>query len=394
MPEMEPGLLAAPPTVDYFQSQLGAMLALLENLVAQDTPASSKVNLDRMVRQMAQQLSSAGGTVEVLPQADMGDILRATWDGAGGVGGQVLVLGHLDTVWPLGEAAQRPFRIEDGLAFGPGVLDMKAGLVELVFAMRGLASLSARPARRVVALLTCDEEVGSPGSRELIEVEARRSQAVLVLEPAMPDGALKTARKGWGLFHLAVHGRAAHAGANPQSGVSAIEELARQISYLHNLTDYDLGTTVNVGVVRGGTRPNVIAADADAEIDVRVTTLAEAERILPAIRDLKPCLIGSQVEVSGGWNRPPMERTAGNAALFERARLLARGLGFDVAQAASGAASDGNFAAALGIPTLDGLGAVGVGPHAEDEYIEVASLPQRTALLACLLADVELLEAA
>jgi glutamate carboxypeptidase len=264
---------------------------------------------------------------------------------------------------------------------------MKAGLVQLIFAMRFLMDREDALAGRVVALITSDEEIGSPGSREIIEGEARRSRAVLVPEPATPSGALKTARKGWGLFRLATTGRAAHAGANPEAGVSAIEELAHQTLRLHSLTDHHLGTTVNVGVVRGGSRPNVIAAQAEAEVDLRVATLAEAERVLPLIHGLQPELKESRVEVTGGLNRPPMERTAGNASLFERARALARGLGFEVSDAASGAASDGNFSTALGIPTLDGLGAVGVGPHAEDERIEIGSLPDRAALIACLLAD-------
>jgi glutamate carboxypeptidase len=391
---MEPGRLAGPSTLDYFQPQQEAMLALLGDLVSQDTPASHKAGLDRMVEQLAGELQRCGGAVEILPRANGGNILRAVWDGAGDGGGQTLVLCHLDTVWPQGEAARRPFKIVEGLAYGPGVLDMKAGVVQLVFAMRALAALGVPPAGRVVALLTCDEEVGSSDSRDLIEAEAAQSRAVLVPEPAAPDGALKTARKGWGLFRLAVHGKAAHAGANPEAGVSAIEEMARQIVYLHSLTDFAVGTTVNVGVVHGGSRPNVIAASAEAQVDVRIARIREAEHILPAIQGLKPSLPGARVEITGGLNRPPMERTAGNEALFKRARALARGLGFDVGEMASGAASDGNFATALGIPTLDGLGAVGVGPHAEHEYIEIASLPQRTALLACLLTDTAPLEGA
>lgn len=335
--------------------------------------------------EMAQVLSSAAAAAEVIPRSKVGNVLRATW--AGGAGGQILVLGHLDTVWPMGEVERRPFRNQNGLAYGPGVLDMKAGVVQLVFALRGVSALGVDLDKRVVCLLTCDEEIGSPESREIIEAEAPRSQAVFVLEPATPDGALKTSRKGWGLYHLTATGRAAHAGANPELGVSAIEELAHQIAGLHALTDFELGTTINVGVISGGTRPNVIAERAEAEVDLRVKTLAEAERIRPLLENREPHLRGTRVEVAGGLNRPPMERTSGNVALFRRAVLAAHGLGFTVGEASSGAASDGNFSTALGIPTLDGLGAVGAGPHAVDEHIEISSLPQRAALLACLLTD-------
>jgi glutamate carboxypeptidase len=383
---MKQGLLASSSTIDYFQSQLDAMLVLLEDLVSQDTPASNKDGLDRMIRQVSEELcSSFDSTAEILPIADAGDILRVSWNGNVQSKDQILVLCHLDTVWPPGEAAKRPFNIVEGRAYGPGVLDMKAGVVQLVFAMRGLEALGFQPNTRIVALLTCDEEIGSVNSREIIENEAQQSRAVLVPEPAMPDGALKTGRKGWGLFRLMAYGRTAHAGANPESGLSAIEELARQIIYLHSLTDYAVGTTVNVGVVQGGTRPNVIAGYSEAEIDVRVSTLAEAEHVLAAINDLKPILNGSRISINGGLNRPPMGRTAGNVKLFQQAHFLAHELGFYVDEAISGAASDGNFSASLGIPTLDGLGAVGAGPHAEDEYIDVASLPESTALLACLL---------
>jgi len=361
------------------------MLAMLEELVSRDTPASSKTALDELVDEMAEVLSSAAAVAEVIPRSKVGNVLRATW--AGGPGGQILVLGHLDTVWPMGEVERRQFRTQNGFAYGPGVLDMKAGVVQLVFALRGVPALGVEPSKRVVCLLTCDEEIGSPESREIIEAEARRSQAVFVLEPATPDGALKTSRKGWGLYHLTATGRAAHAGANPELGVSAIEELAHQVTGLHALTDFELGTTINVGVISGGTRPNVIAERAEAEVDLRVKTLAEAERIRPLLENRVPHLPGARVKVAGGLNRPPMERTSGNVALFRRAVLAAQGLGFTLGEASSGAASDGNFSTALGIPTLDGLGAVGSGPHAVYEHIEISSIPQRASLLACLLTD-------
>jgi glutamate carboxypeptidase len=285
-------------------------------------------------------------------------------------------------VWPAGELSKRAFSIEDGTARGPGVFDMKSGIVLSIMALR---SLTDRP---VTVLLTSDEEAGSSSSRALIEAEASRCRAVLVLEPSLPGGALKTARKGVGRFTIKAIGRAAHAGIEPEKGVNAIEEISKQILKLQRMSDSRRGTTVTVGVVQGGTRSNVVPAEAGAEIDVRVTTIEEAERIAHAIKSLDAELDDARLEIHGGITRPPMERTEDTARLFRLAQDLAAQIGMDLREGATGGASDGNFTAALGIPTLDGLGAVGGGAHATDEWVDIPSLPERAALIAGLIENI------
>ncbi len=302
--------------------------------------------------------------------------------------GQLLLLGHVDTVWPVGTIRQRPFRVEGDTAWGPGTYDMKGGVVLALWALRAMRELGLHSRRTVTFLLNADEETGSRSSRAAIEEEARRSAAALVLEPAMPNGDLKTWRKGVGLFHLEITGKAAHAGADPQKGANAIEELAVQIRRLHALTDHSVGTTVNVGVVGGGSRPNVVADRAWAEIDVRVLRSAEIGRIEPAILGLTASVPGTTVKVTGGIDRPPMERTQGALRLFERARELAAELGLAVGETGTGGASDGNLTAALGVPTLDGMGVVGDGAHAEKEFVDLRSLPVRAALVARMIETV------
>ncbi|MBE3589453.1 MAG: M20/M25/M40 family metallo-hydrolase [Firmicutes bacterium] len=301
-----------------------------------------------------------GAEVEQLPDP-AGPMVRIALPGSGR---PVLLLAHFDTVWPLGTLERMPVRLEDGRLYGPGAFDMKAGLVQGLYALAALAACT-RPAERppVVLLCTSDEETGSDRSRARIEEEARRSRAVLVLEPAMgPEGALKTWRKGVGGFTVEVRGRAAHAGGDHAAGRNAIVELARHILDLERLTDYERGTTVNVGVVSGGTRSNVVPERAVAEIDFRVMTVDEAERLERVIRGLAPHAEGFQVHVEGGLNRPPLEERM-TRELFALAQEAARGLGFEVAAGGTGGGSDGNFTAAIGVPTLDGLGAVGDGAH-------------------------------
>jgi glutamate carboxypeptidase len=286
----------------------------------------------------------------------------------------------------MGTLASIPFSVDaDGVARGPGCFDMKSGLVLLYFALRCVAAELRRPLR---ILFTRDEEVGSTSSRPLIERYARGAVAAYVLESPLPGGTLKTARKGTGDFLVRVDGRAAHAGVEPQKGISATLELAHQTIALHALNDFAAGTTVNVGVVHGGTRPNVVAAAAEAQVDIRVSTLAEAARLEAAIRGLKPVLPGARLTITGGLNRPPMERSAAMGALFARAREIAASMDVDIDEGSTGGGSDGNFTAALGIPTLDGLGAEGEGAHAAHEHVLTDSLPRRAALLAGLFTSV------
>ena len=363
-----------------------AMLEALEALVVRESPSRDKPALDALASYLAARFSSLGLTFDRLAnESGGGDHLRATFGEASDPRTPGLVLCHFDTVWPLGTLARMPFRVEGNHAHGPGGFDMKASLVLCEFALHAIRAQSRRPPRPIVFLFTSDEEIGSPDSRRLIEAEARRSAYVLVMEPPLADGRLKTARKGVGRFTLEITGRAAHAGVEPEKGVSAVTELAHQILSVNALADPPAGTTVNVGVVHGGTTTNVVPAHATAEIDVRVTTLDEARRIDAAMPSLRPILPGASLAVRGGFNRPPMERTPQVAALFERAREVGRLVGLDLGEGSTGGGSDGNFTAALGIPTLDGLGTPGAGAHAEHEHVVIDALPVRAALLAELL---------
>ncbi|GBD15206.1 Carboxypeptidase G2 [bacterium HR26] len=362
-----------------------ALLESLREIVTLESPSTDKAAVDRLARLLQERCRGLGAEVTVYPQAEYGDLMVASWPARGRDAEPLLVMTHIDTVWPLGTIERRPFVVEDDVARGPGVFDMKASVAMMLEAVRWLdeRGLEHRPIRW---LINTEEEVGSPVSRPLIEELARQSSYVLCLEPPVPPmGALKTSRKGVGIFTVRIRGRAAHAGADPEKGVSAIQELANQIQYLHSLTDFSLGTTVNVGVVGGGTRPNVVAEEAWARVDLRVATMSEAERVVAAILGSRPWLPGAEVTVEGGLNRPPMERTPVIVAAFERAREIGREIGLELTEAATGGASDGNFTAALGVPTIDGLGCPGDGGHAEHEYIRISGLVERTALLIALL---------
>jgi glutamate carboxypeptidase len=361
------------------------MLDVLRTLVEHESPSSGKAGLDSLAGLLAERFRNAGARVELLANPNGGDHILARLDGGARTTRPALILGHFDTVWPVGTLAGRPFRIEEDRAFGPGIFDMKAGLVLAEFALRALRKLGHEPPRPLVLLFTADEEIGSPTSRSTIESTARDCEYVLVLEPPLPGGALKTARKGVGRFTVEVEGRPAHAGIEPEKGVSAIQELAHQVLRLHALNDLPAGTTINVGLVRGGTTPNVVAAHAVGEVDVRVRTMDEARRIESALRSLDAVTPGAIVRVNGGFNRPPMERTPPIARLFEQARDIGRSIDLDLAEGSTGGGSDGNFTAALGVPTLDGLGVPGAGAHAEHEHIEIATLAERAALIAALI---------
>jgi glutamate carboxypeptidase len=365
----------------YCESHLDELLAFIETLVRLESPSTDKAAVDRCGRALTDRLRTLGGAVDLIPTGARGDHVRARF---GGDGRPVLLLGHVDTVWPLGTLERMPLRRDGSRLYGPGTFDMKAGIGIATLAIQALEATSARHPP-VVMLWTTDEEIGSGTSRTIIESEASQALAVLVLEPALPGGALKTARKGCGEFELTITGVAAHAGVDPGKGTSAIHELADQIAAVERLQDLDRGISVNVGVVSGGTRPNVVAAEARALIDVRAPTNVDAEQVEAALKGLQPRRRGARLNIRGGFERPPLERTPAVGQLFSLARNVASSLGYELLEGSTGGGSDGNFTAAMGVPTLDGLGPIGDGAHAAHEHVEIAALPWRAALLAGLL---------
>jgi glutamate carboxypeptidase len=361
------------------------IVELLGELVRRETPSRDKAALDVLGTLLAERLMDLGASVENVPNAVGGDHVLGRFPRNSDLR-PALVLGHFDTVWPRGTLERLPFRVdEEGRAFGPGVFDMKASLAIFLAVIKQLKKSWELLPRPIWVLLTSDEEIGSPTSRGLIEKLASQCAYALVLEPALADGGLKTSRKGVGRFRLEVEGKAAHAGVAPQDGRSAIVGLARQILKLETLQDLAAGTTINVGVIEGGTTPNVVPALASAEIDVRVASQAEESRIVSAFRSLASGMEGIRLKMTGSFNRPPMERTPAVSALFEQALEIGRRLNLELTEGSSGGGSDGNFTAAMGVPTLDGLGARGGGAHADDEHVIVASLHERAELLSGLL---------
>ncbi|RFU65056.1 M20 family metallopeptidase [Peribacillus glennii] len=372
--------------VEFLTGKQQEMLQTLQQIVERESPTLDKEATDHLAEFISGLFEElTGGKADIIPNGEYGNHVRGEY---GNGEDQILLLGHFDTVWQKGDIHQKvPFRVVDDIAYGPGVFDMKGGLVQGLYALHTLKELNETINKKVVFLFTSDEELGSPSSQRLIEEEAKKSSCVFVLEPAL-EGALKTARKGVGIFKLRIKGRAAHAGVEPEKGLSAILELGKQIVYLHELTDYSIGTTVNVGKVSGGTTVNVIAEEAEADIDLRVKTQAEFDRIIPIIKNLPSHINDVEVTVEGGVNRPPLERTEAVAALFNTAKKLAKEhLGFSLLEKETGGGSDGNFTAPFA-PTLDGLGAVGSGAHALDEHLIISEMPRRSALLALLLKEV------
>jgi glutamate carboxypeptidase len=350
-------------------------LDLLRELVEIESPTYS-AGVREVAELMAHELEALGATMEILDHCH----LRAE---LAGNGAPLLLLGHTDTVWPVGTLEKLPFRIEDRRAFGPGIYDMKGCLVVLLEAIR-----AAGPRRRALRVfLTADEEMGSTTGREHIERAAEGTAAALVVEPPTASGHLKLARKGLGRFHVVVSGRAAHPGSDQGAGVSAIEELAHQVLALHALDDAKRGVLVNVGVVSGGTKGNVVADRAEAHVDVRIAHVADRDWVEQRLAALEPELEGTKVEVGGGWTRPPLEPSPDARQMFETARVHGRALGLDLHEASVAGGSDGNLVGALGVPVLDGLGAEGGGAHAPGEHVLLDSIPRRAQLLARLLED-------
>jgi glutamate carboxypeptidase len=374
------------PLLGWLRRRERAMTRLLGGFVRADSPSFDKAAVDRFGRIVATEWKKRGATVTLLRQRERGDHVRVEWNPRGNrARSQILVLGHLDTVYDAATSSKMTFRVSRGRAWGPGAFDMKGGLVIALYAVDALIAAGCQPEKRIVFLWTSDEEIGSKSSRDAIEREARRSDVVLVLEPAAGlDGRVKTGRKGVGEIELIATGRAAHAGLNPEDGINAIEEIAYQIARISRWNQPRRGITVSSGVIEGGTRTNVVAERARVLIDLRATHPKDMRALEGNFRALRPILVGAKLEVRGGFNRPPMERKT-SAALYAKARMLAKDMGVTLGEAFVGGGSDGNFTAALGVPTLDGLGAVGEGAHSARENIVVRALPERAALLAGLL---------
>lgn len=372
----------------YFRKQQRQIVDTIQQLVEIESPSDVKAAVDRMGTVVASRFSELGGKVRVHLAEEVGNHVQVNFATRSSRGQKpVLLLGHMDTVYPIGTIAKMRFRTSKGQVRGPGVADMKAGIALALHAIEALLRWHCGKLPRPVNLLfVSDEEIGSESSRPVTEELARQSAAVLVLEPAQgAEGAVKTARKGVGGYRLQVEGRAAHAGLDPSAGQNAVVELARQVCAISDFGDLSRGISVSVGKIAGGTRVNVVPAEATAWIDIRVASKQDGAELHRKLTSLKPFNLQCKLTISGGLNRPPMERTKGVAGLYEKARAIARDLGWDLPEAAVGGGSDGNFTAALGIPTLDGLGAVGGGAHSPGEFVAISELPRRATLLAGLI---------
>lgn len=372
----------------YFQGQRQAMIDLLMALVNYETPTRSKPDVDKLGEYMRGQFEALGASsITPFPQAEAGDILLAKWNQEA-PGLPILFLMHIDTVWPLGTLAERPVTIDDeGRLFGPGAVDMKGGITIVLTALRGLAELGQMPRRPIWVLMTTDEEVGSIHSEKVIVETAKQCGLVLVMEPATPEEALKTARKGVANYHVSVEGRASHAGNAPEQGINAIVEMAQQVMALNAMNDLKHGTSVSVTTIQGGITTNVIPAHAEVMVDVRTLTARAFEEINTKITGLMPHVPGAKVSVELHHARGPMERNAQMIAAFEQARAIADSLGLTIREAAVGGGSDGNLTAYEGITTLDGLGPQGDGLHAVHEHVVINSLARRATLIAGILRD-------
>ncbi len=365
------------------EAMLPESVQLLEHVVNLESPSYDRALVNQLVRFLADEFGQLGGETTRIPEEDRGDHMLIRFPGESDT--PIMLLGHTDTVWPQSTLVERPFAIDGDVATGPGVFDMKAGIVMMWMAIRALLKIRGNLTHPISILLISNEEVGSPGSRALVRSQAAEVGAVLVLEPPLPGGALKTTRNGMGRFVVKAVGKAAHTGINPEDGVNAVEEIAHQILHIRKLGDVGKQTTVTVAVVEGGTRPNVVPEECFVQVDARTPSQEGAERITAAIHSLEPVLEGARLEITGKFRRPPLEPTPGNMKLFDCARKIAAELGRELTGGATGGTSDGNLTSALGVPTLDGLGALGMGAHQVDERVEISSLPWRAAIVAGLI---------
>ncbi|MCU0226096.1 MAG: M20 family metallopeptidase [Bryobacterales bacterium] len=372
--------------LSFLEGQHDAWKAMLRQMVELESPSDNPAAVTRMAEWVADRVSPYA-SVKFFPGGKFGKHLRCQLKLKGAQKDhRILAVGHCDTVWPVGTLRDMPFREQDGRLYGPGIFDMKGGVSYFLMAVEAIRELGIRPWASVSLLLVSDEEVGSLSSRPYTEAEARGASLALLLEPAMgKEGSLKTARKGTGIYRLKVTGKAAHSGIDFAAGASAVSEMARQVLAIGQLTQLDKGITVNPGVLRGGSKGNVVAAEAELLGDIRFWKTRDGQAIVRKLQRLKPHDPRCRIEVEAALNRPALERTAAVRKAFQHARRIGLELGLDLREASTGGASDGNFIGALGVPVLDGLGAVGDGAHAIDEHIIAAAMPQRAALLAGLL---------
>ncbi len=370
----------------YFQARTAQMVEQVKLLASYESPTQDKARVDALGALLVEQCKALGAQVDTFPREEVGDVHIARWNNDAD-GKPIMILTHIDTVWPVGTLKNMPIREEDGVLYGPGVLDMKGGVVIALQAIGGLVERGELPERPIWLFLNSDEETGSVASRALIHETAAQVGLVLVMEPAAEGEAIKTWRKGFARYHVTAKGRASHAGQAPEQGINAVIEAAHQAIFLHGLNDLPQGTSVSVTMIQGGIAINVIPPEASLQVDVRFLKMSEAERVDRIIQGLQAVLPGASVEVSGGIDRGPMERDEQMIRAFRQAQAIGASLGLELREDGSGGGSDGNFTAAMGIPTLDGLGADGVGLHAAHEQLNIRSLPRRAALLAKLFQD-------
>lgn len=362
------------------------MVALTRDLVLMESPTTDKGAVDRLGARIAEELAARRAAITLHPRETVGDLIEARWH-ADRPGTPLLIVCHMDTVHPIGAVEDNPVRLEDGRLYGPGAYDMKGSIAAVLGALDTLLEADLLPERPITVLVTSDEETGSFHSRDLIQERAVSAALALIMEAALPDGSLKTWRKSVARFRVQTFGTAAHAGGAHEAGLNAVEEMAHQVLNLQRMTNYKVGTTVNVGVIRGGTRSNVVPDRCDAWVDVRSMTADEMARITRLIESIQPVLPGARVEVEGGFDRPPMERDDRMVRTFEQARAIAARHGLTLREAGTGGASDGNYTAAIGTPTLDGLGPLGDGAHSSREHVLISTLPRSATLVSALLLE-------